>query len=166
MRILLTLVVWGALIGGLWLYMNTRRDMGALPADSQVITGQETKNLTVVITTTFTLARNPFAFTADDAPPQNFILRLNGVFITFPGKELKPGEPYHLSHVPVMADSHNELFFQTSYAYETNREHAVRLQVILGGKTVAEKTFWSQGGTTISGTMTFIPGKEAKHDHT
>ena len=169
MRFLLTLAIWAVFIGGLYLY-TSQRNAAAVAARESVKTPevqQTMQRITVELTPTFSIEKDPFALTTD-APQQAIDIRLNGVSLSVAAGDIGRGKKLLISDVEVAAADHNELFIKASPPVgESGIDHGIRVRLLDGGRVLADRTIWSSGGGLVAGSVAFARqrAEEDGHDH-
>lgn len=169
-RLLLTVVIWIVIVGGLRLYTNYRETvMAASPSAASVELEEETaleESVSLVITPTFSVEKDPFALDVDDAASAGMDLRVNGHSVTFE-ETMKRGISLTIADVKHLAYGYNEIFINASPPLtESQLDHGVRIQVIGDHAPILDKTLWSSTGAPVSGTLVFeLSATEVPHDH-
>lgn len=170
MRIFLSVVICITFIGGLGLYMNNRAT--ALPGPGQDYQVQAAKaQYSLLITTTFAIEPDPFAVQIDDdAQAAGLIVRLGKKEILRQTGDMESGVPVIVKPLEGLVIGNNEIYLEASPPLQdSNKSHAVRVQIMENDILIAEKTSWSQPGGKVADTMSFSietqEKKEDDHDH-
>lgn len=166
MRFILTFFIWLIIVGGLWTYIHYRdNDIPATVNGTGLITADA--SVTIEITPTFNLERDPFALQSEIAET-GLMLHFNSINIAVLENNIQRGKTYRLENIKGLVHEQNNIFFQASPPLsESSLEQAVRIRVFINNTPTAEQTFWAGQGARISGNLrfTYLPEKEAGHDH-
>jgi len=128
--------------------------------------------LDLELTLTFEPESDPFALATDekdlDLPPV-VIVRLNNVEVSAIHEGIAPGVPWLKEDIEGVVLGTNELFIEaTPPIADIMTYHAVRVRLLEDGREIADRTFWSQSGENVIGTLRFEKGSdkaEREHDH-
>lgn len=169
MRIAGVLIIWAVIAGGLFLYKETRYSHGET-TEAVAATVKATASVTIEVTATFTAEQDPFSLdVADDGGGSPFILRLGTQVLFDDADALQPGVPLITDALTDLNAGMHELYIDASPPLDNAAaSHAVRLRAFESGRLIAEKTFWSEPGGKISGTLQFeLIAEETgeAHDH-
>jgi len=170
MRIFLAAFICITFIGGLGLYMSNRAVAVSIPQNN--IQPQTARaHYSLLVTTTFAIEPDPFAIQTDDSkPPAGLIVRLGNKEILRQTEQMEAGIPVIVTPLEGLVSGSNEIYLEASPPVDnTDKSHAVRVQIMEDDFSIAEKTFWSQPGSKVADTMRFtIENQEKKgdeHDH-
>ncbi|WP_028580200.1 hypothetical protein [Desulfogranum japonicum] len=157
MRFLLVLLVWGIIIGGVYLYTVKRdsRTVAAVPVAEAV--SLDAKHFSLEITPTFNLEKDPFALVLDD---QQTLLevRINGKNLQVDTQQAQAGQVMQIEHLANLVHGPNEIFIQAApptAASASASEYGVRIKVMEDSLPIAETTLWSNAGSLVSGSLHF-----------
>jgi len=168
MRIILSLIIWVAIVGGLWGYTQSRMLLKGHPVQNvQPEMERTTRSFSLGITPTFSVEEDPFSLALDQNNQQGFQVAVNGKLIPISPDELKQGQRLTITDVGNIARGLNEIYVQASPPLQAAEiEYGVRILLLEEETIVAEKTFWSQSGSLVTGTLVFnLEEKEQDHDH-
>ena len=170
MRIFLAAFICITFIGGLGLYMSHRAK--AFPRPQNNIQPQDAKaSYSLLVTTTFAIEPDPFAIQTDNTkPPAGLIVRQGKNEILRQTEQMVAGIPVLVNPLEGLVSGSNEIYIEASPPVgNSDKSHAVRVQIMEDDFLIAEKTFWSQPGSKVSDTMRFTiedqQKKEDDHDH-
>lgn len=152
MRLVLTALMWAALLGGLSLFV----DRGPAPEPPPLApraAGFEYQTYSLEVTLSFDPAPDAFALRAgDDQPPAAFLVRLHGREILRMEEGPKAGRPVRLEAPPGLGPGLNEFFVQAGPPAEAEgKAGAVRLRLVRKGIVIAETTLWADDGKPAAG---------------
>ncbi|WP_321492132.1 hypothetical protein [uncultured Desulfobacter sp.] len=169
MRFLLCILIWIFFVGGLWAY-TAQRDAslpkGTAPvADRDVLTGE----YVLEITPGFSIDKDPFALSLDDAPQSPGLeVRLNGQALTVGSGEISRGKVIRITEGLTPTAGFNEFYVQASPPMsETHLDHGLKIRFLDRGSPVIDQTVWGSRGALVAGTVSFslTAHKEDNHDH-
>ncbi len=152
-RLVLVAVIWVVIFGGTGMFL--RMDTPAAPSAAmhEPDVREAGGNFSLEITTSFALARDPFALTAGVENTDPLVVTLSGKEL-FSAESLPSGETLIISPLKGVVKGGNEFFVQASPPVDdTGQSHALRLRFLRGGAVLAEKTFWSDDGAAIAGAL-------------
>jgi hypothetical protein len=155
LRLLAAAVISLLILGGLSLFIAGREG----PAYGDVVERTNAKAagaFSVDVTLSFSpTASDPFAVVEKQATPRPaVVLKLNGREILSVDKEIPAGELITANDVAGVVVGRNEFLVEADPPLDVaNRAHAIRVRVQRDGKTVAEKTTWSEPGTRLVSRM-------------
>lgn len=167
MRIIFALAIWAIVLSGLFLYMEARSNRSS--TDSAPATGKlETAGpYALEITILTTLQPDPFALTTGSGNQAESIhVRVNGRSVLSRTERIEAGTALRIEPVPGLLSGVNEIYLGASPPLdEHGRPAAIRLRLFNGLVPVVDETLWSDGGSKISGTISFsLPGIEGLRD--
>jgi len=165
-RFLLAGLAWLLCLGSVTLYMNMREDArDSIAAQPALALQSAHARYDLEVTLTFRAEADPFALNTNAASDAGSI-SLNGVGILELAEVADPGVPWRAQLEGVVAGP-NELFVQATPPGGYGMSHAVRVRLIKNGVPMREKTFWSEGGGGILGTLHFDLKQDGEdgHDH-
>jgi hypothetical protein len=154
-RLALVAAIWVLVMGGTALFLRLDTP-GAGPRPllprPETVTGDHA----LEITTSFALAPDPFALTADADQGRALTVRLSGR-IVHEADAMPPEGVLRISPIPGLLEGANEFHVQaTPPADQGDRpevRHALRLRFLRGAEVVAERTFWAARGAPVSGSL-------------
>lgn len=168
MRIILSLIIWVAIVGGLWGYTQGRLYLKGGPVQN-ILPEMELseRSFALGITPTFSVEKDPFSLDVDQNDNQGFQVSVNGKVVPLPPDELKQGQMLIIPDMDNIAVGLNEIYVQASPPVQAGDiEHGVRILLLEEDAIVADKTFWSRSGSLVTGTLVFnLEQKEQDHDH-
>jgi hypothetical protein len=123
------------------------------------------KHVDLEMTLTFEPEADPFALgigTEEDFHALPLVsVRLNNKPVAELHEALPPGTPWFKQNIEGVAVGTNELFLEaTPPVFDTQVRHAVRVRLLINGRTLADKTFWSESGEKVVGTLRFEFGHD------
>lgn len=165
MRILLVILIWILMVGGLALYIRARGVPlpGATAPASQATAG----HVTLEITPTFTAEPDPFALqTGTTEPPAALILRMNGRELSRITDKIESGKALRIEPKDAAVTGTNELFLEASPPSEQSEQsHALRVRVYRDGLLLADQTLWSEPGGKVLGSVSFAGQSTPTQEH-
>jgi len=168
MRFLLVIAIWIVIVGGLYGYV-TKRDARRLQVKAPV--AQDIRvggNFSIEFTPTFSIEKDPFALTTSGSELPPVEIRLNGVALGLETNEIGRGVTQRLSGVSGILEGHNEIYVSASPPVsEDSLEHGIRVKLLQDRAVLVDKTLWSEQGSLVAGTVSFMHLKqeEEEHDH-
>ncbi|MGD9818404.1 MAG: hypothetical protein AB7V04_06860 [Desulfomonilaceae bacterium] len=165
-RPLLVIIIWTILIGGLYIYMNSRESI-VEQLDKQPEISSATYRL--VITTSETTEKDSFALTIGNDAAIALSARLNGAEVFRSEEGFQSGKQTIIDDIKGARVGLNELFIEVNpglMAYD--RPMAVRIQLFRSFEEIADKTLWTEPGDKIISTVQFLIPEESsrkEHDH-
>lgn len=148
-RLALAAFIWLAILGGTTLFMR----LEAPPATATVQqAAQLAGTFTLELTTTFELAPDPFALTADKSGDGALTVSQNGQTV-FSAEELPAHNPMIIESLPPLLEGLNEFLVNASPPQEAGESYAVRLRLLRGDVPLAGETFWASGGAQVTGIL-------------
>lgn len=155
MRFLLSAAIWLVLIGGLWVF-TSQRDAGVVQTPRTVVDHTAQGSFAIEVTTTFTLEDDPFAIQTDNTKSTGMDLRLNGRRLALAEEKPSRGQTIRMDKVEGVLQGHNEVYVQASPPVaESHLEQGLRIKFFVDGNLIADRTFWSSSGATISDSLSF-----------
>lgn len=157
MRPLLAAAIWIILVGGLAAYMHGRDQALGIPEFRQT---SASGDFALEATTSFAVEPDPFALQVDEATkPPALVVKLNGKSVLLITERLEAGTPIVAEKVGGIVEGPNELYVEANPPLEmAGKSHAIRVRLLRGGHTIAEKSFWSEPGSKIATTFTVNVG--------
>jgi hypothetical protein len=165
MRPFIAIAIWIALVGGLGLYMSTRPVPEELPAYER---SQAEGAFSLEITTSFTAAPDPFALRTEEAPEAtSLIIQLNGKEVFRSTGRLDAGRTIEMKPLRGLVIGENEFYIEANPTLEqAMHAHALRIRLLRGAETLAERTFWSGEGVRLATVFSVtIQASEGKKDN-
>lgn len=163
-RFILTGLVWIICVGGVALYMNQRDT--ATPIDNAitlVAKAASKHTFDLEITTTFSPQPDPFALTTETTPAIE--ISINGTPLPLDAEAISPRHPFVLSNFGNVNIGENEIHISATPPTDAfDERHAIRLRILENTSTIAESTFWTEGGESVSGTLQFSITASASGD--
>ena len=160
MRILLVLLLWLFVVGGVGFY-TSRSNIERRPSRRTAVVTNISSNCECRVWTSFSAAPDPFALNSDgDALVLNVLLNGKPILVR---KGTLDGSSVQVSQITTgLVSGKNELFLETTPPFsEHDRKHAARLQLSRQGKVLVDKTFWSNGGMPLVTSVPFeVMGSE------
>ena len=149
MRIVLVVLIWVVLAGGLALYMHNRTAVQSAPEmELHAARGE----FALEVTTTFPLEPDPFALRSDgneDAPA--LVVRVNGREVLRRTERVEPGAPIRVEPFTGLGQGDNELYVEANPPLDiAGRSQAVRVRVLQDSTVIADRSFWSDQGNRIA----------------
>lgn len=156
MRILSAIIIWIVFLGCLIVFLSFR-DSTVTSSPSPVELEEPDASYILTVTTTFALEPDPFAIQTDDKDrPPALLVRLGNHEILRKTDRVAAGSIIRVEQVSNLVLGDNEIYLQASPPIEeSDKNHAVRLQILLNNRIIAEKTFWSPPGGNLAGTFRF-----------
>ncbi len=166
-RFLLSILIWGVMVGGVWLYTAARD--ARLPQESSRINAATAVRgeFILSLTSTFSTQKDPFALDTGEESASDLVLRLNGKDIDLPSPDMARGQEMRISRLPDLLPGFNEVYINAGPPVsESMLFHGIRVKLTLNGAPVADQTIWAGHGERVSGTAGFTldPEKESGHD--
>ncbi|QTA81051.1 Uncharacterized protein dnl_33750 [Desulfonema limicola] len=166
MRIFLAVFICITFTGGLGLYMSCRTEAYIPETNNKHQTG--TSGYSLLITAAFAVEPDPFAIQTDDTKPgAGLIVSMGKKEILRQTRQIKPGIPVLVKPLKGLVPGINELYIEASpFLEDTDKSHALRVQIMEHDFLIAEKTFWSFPGGKIADTIRFkIKAQQDKEDN-
>lgn len=153
MRLVVAALIWVVLIGGLAAYMTHRNHRTGKTLSHTMAEAPGTFALEV--TPTFDLEPDPFALqTKGSGPAHALLVKVNGAEILKRSDRIQRGVPIVFEPVPSLSVGTNEVYLEANPPVgEANRAMAVRVRILRDGKTLADRSFWSDMGSKVSTTF-------------
>jgi hypothetical protein len=151
-RLVITAVIWVALLGGLSLYMHGREPAVAV----EEFTFREAEgSYSIDVTTGFAVEPDPFALQAEEgAQPAALTVQVNGEQILRETERVPQGAPIRVEDVTGLIAGVNEFYVEANPPLDASQQaHALRIRVLRDGTPLAERTFWSEPGGRIAETF-------------
>jgi len=167
-RFALVAAIWVLFIGGVGFYMKVRSVPASSASLDWVEPEQAAAQYDLELTLTFDAQPDPFALVLDDSEPQAVVsVRLNDTLAAEMLEGAPPGEPWLKEDIQGVVVGTNELLIEaTPPVGQAQASHAVRVRLLRDNETLAEKTFWTEGGQKVTGTLRFeIAHDESEADH-
>jgi len=170
-RFILVALIWILCVGGVAFYMHARdADRETRTAGTAVAPESAKARYKLELTLTFDAQPDPFALSTDDSQsPSVASVRINDTPAAVLTEGTAPGEPWVKEDIPGIVVGTNELFLEATPPLEDpGIRHGIRVRLLENGQTVADRTFWNEGGSKVTGTLRFeiAPKKnEDDHDH-
>jgi len=157
MRIALAAVLWIVLVGGLFAFLAANAPIEPAPAQAHPAAPG---SYTVELTASFALGPDPFALEPSAA---GLTRLLRGRARLSEAGPRAAGEPL-LAALDGLQAGRNELFVRAAPPLAAgDRAHALRVVLRRGAEIVAERTFWSEPGGPLAGTLAVeLPGTPAR----
>jgi len=148
-RLIGVVLVWVVFAGGPLLFVRQRKPLET-PRELEQRTAQGV--LSLRLTPAFAADPDPFALDVPAAPePASLALWLNGRPVYRTEKPLGAGSSLLLDDVPGLVVGENEFYVEAYPLLEdAARPHALRMQVLRDGRTIADRTFWSEPGLPVA----------------
>ncbi len=169
MRPIIAAAIWLVLVGGLTAYMSTRQEVIA-PRTFDLPKGKG--EFSMEITASFDAEPDPFSLRADkDDPATTLLVKLNGRQVLQRTDKVPGGTPLVAENIAGVIQGKNEVYLEVNPGVtDIYKPHAVRVRVLRDNEPIAERTFWSEPGTRIAGTLSFDvkmeqPTEEKDHGH-
>ena len=173
MRLVLVLILWAAIIGGVTLYMEHRGGR-AVSAVSLSAPELADRHFILEVTATFDAEPDPFALRTDGSAGAGIVVRRGGEEI-LRSDTLRAGEPVTVPVEGLRAGVNEFVFEAAPPSGEVGRAAGLRLRLLEGLSVVADRTYWAEGGAVVAGTFrpelaasgavaNEISGKEADHE--
>jgi hypothetical protein len=150
MRPLLALIVAGAILGGLQLYMRTRPQ----PAGRQAGVAEHMAEGHFSVELTLTFDAGPDAFAVDLADAAALLVRLRGREILRRSEAIAAGQQLRVDDVAGVVSGHNEFYVQaTPRDAVAAVSRAVRVRILRDGHPIADQTLWAEPGEVVQGAI-------------
>ncbi len=165
-RPMLVIIIWTILIGGLYIYMNSRESIVEPPDKQHEISSA---NYRLVITTTGTTEKDSFALTVGNDKASAMSARLNGAEVFRSEEGFQSGKQTIIDDIKGVRVGQNELLIEVNpslMAYD--RPMAVRIQLFRSLEEIADRTLWTEPGDKMISTVQFLVPEESsrkEHDH-
>lgn len=154
-RFILVISVWIVFVGGLGLYMyqrNASTGKSIVPIEFKAAE----RVYTVEITPTFTAEPDPFALQTDEDELAALVLKLGDMELLSGIEQAEKGKTITVENVKGLVIGSNELYLEASPPIDqSDSSHAVRLRLLEDNIPIAEKTFWSENGSKVTGVLHF-----------
>ena len=168
-RIGLVIAIWMVFVGGLGLYMR-QRDAGASEGPTVIRLETAAGQYAVEVTPSFAAAPDPFALQIDEQDAgAALVVRLGEREILRVTDHVEGGKPLRIEDVEGVVVGMNEVLVEASPPTDqADRRHFVLLRVLRDEAAIAERTFWSEGGAKVAGSLRFeiaAGDREGAHEH-
>ena len=152
MRIIVVIIVWVVIVGGLSLFMSSQ-DKSAGESSFTIHDAEDTYSLEIV--TTFAVETDPFALQTDDTDkPVALLVKVNGETVLKIEEDMESGESIVVDDISGLIVGRNEFYIEANPPLElSNVSHAIRLRVLKEQEILAEKSLWSEPGLKIADTL-------------
>lgn len=149
MRIVLALLIWVVLAGGLALYMHNRSTVQSAP---EMVLHAAHGEFAVEVTTTFPLEPDPFALRSDgNEDASALVVRVNGREVLRRTERVEPGAPIVVERITGLAQGDNEFYVEATPPLNmVGRSQAVRVRVLQDSSVIADHSLWSDQGNRIA----------------
>ena len=149
MRFLLVISIWVVLIGGLTLFMATRR---TILVPNSIGFEKAVGEFTMLIATTFDAEPDPFGL-EPIGRSNSLYVKLNGNVVFSTSDVVKKGKPLSIP-IDGLVKGKNEFFVAISPQLdEANLHQAALVKIMWNGRQLSERTFWTEDGNRIAGTI-------------
>ena len=165
MRIVLVIAIWIIMIGGMFLFMNSKESAPSI-YDYKYEEVKEAYSLEIVATSP--AEPDPFTLQTDESSPMASILvKINGIKALRITEPIDAGEKLTVENVPGLKIGENEFYVEVNPPIESvNKIFAVRVSVNRGYTKIASETLWSPEGLKVADTFTlYIKEDESSEDH-
>ena len=152
MRPMVAALIWIVLVGGLTLYTHMREPAKAF----KTIAPRTVEGVFALeITPSFTAEPDPFALRGDtERGAPALTIRVNGKEAVRVTDRTEPGRPIRVEPVPGLVQGDNEIYLEVNPPLSAGSgSHAVRVSLLQEGRTLKERTFWSEPGSRIAETF-------------
>jgi hypothetical protein len=152
MRLILVIIVWIVIVGGLSLYMHSRVEKHV---STEVTFEQAKGEYSLELITTSKLVPDPFSLsTAQMSEPASLIVKVNGTEVLRTSAPIESQSRIKIPSVKNLIDGQNEIYVEANPPVDqTNAVFAVRVRIILNNRIVTERTLWSDPGMKIADTI-------------
>ncbi len=154
-RLALVAAIWVLVMGGTALFLHLDAP-GAGPRPLLPRPEAATGDHALEISTSFALARDPFALTVDADQGRALTVRLSGS-IVLEADAMPSGGVLRIAPIPGLLAGVNEFHVLATPPVDPGGQsevrHALRLRLLRGAEVVAEQTFWAEQGAPVSGTL-------------
>ncbi|MDQ1239968.1 MAG: hypothetical protein QG577_2154 [Thermodesulfobacteriota bacterium] len=152
MRLVIAAIIWIIFIGGLSVYMQARESVEMAPDKTlQTAMGK----FTIRVTTTFAPVPDPFALKTLEQSSSSLTVKLHGVKVLGPDSQPDADEFLFRADLPQLLAGRNEFYVE---AYPdlraASKANALRVEIMKDGVVLTDRTFWSEPGERIAGTLT------------
>ena len=168
MRIVLVVIIWIVIVGGLWAYVWQRDAAVVNTIAEKPIVELAEQSYSLEITPTFSTEVDPFALDTSDANTETLEVRLNGNQIPVTGIQLERGLTRTIPTLDGVVKGHNEIYLKASPPLSQHTlNHGIRIRLFENDSPIADHTLWNSRGSLVSGTVSFEIGsvQEDDHDH-
>ena len=168
MRLILVVIIWIVIVGGMWTYVWQRDASVVGSAAETPIIELSSQQYSLEITPTFSVEEDPFALNTSDTGSEQLELRLNGKLLTFANILLERGQVQLIDNLKGVVNGHNEIYLKASPPVsQFMLNHGIRVRLLENGAAIVDHTIWNSQGSLVSGTIAFETGltKEDDHDH-
>jgi len=168
MRFAMTTLVWLIMVGGLAFYIAQRDRRPSADIRTATEESAPMEDFTLEITPAFPTAADPYALHGDRAATATLVVRLGERELFRSDRPLPAGVAVSVHPVAGLVVGRNELFLRASPPVsEALLDHAVRVRLLQGSRTVFDETLWGKSGASVTGAIPFTLGgtAEAGHDH-
>jgi hypothetical protein len=154
MRFILTAAVWIIILAFLSLFFISRETTVSTFKKEEI---KETTDISVVVTTTFSVEKDPFALDLGDKK-QPFVLSLDGKTIIEKSEGVTDREPISVD-IDSVNNGEHEVLVSANPSGE-GKSNAVRIEVYKEGSPLKERTIWFDAGQKINASLIFNTGAE------
>mgnify|MGYP006306966333 CR=1 FL=1 len=155
-RIATAMAVCILFLSGVTWYMSSR-NLGKSGESNAVELQAAEARYDLEVTPTFSAKRDPFALRTDDREEEAALsVRLGDREILAVKQDAPAGQPIVVHHIEGLVRGWNELYLQAAPPADAyGVRHFVHMRLLRDGAPVAEKTFWSDGGALVAGSVKF-----------
>lgn len=168
MRLLAVILIWVAILGGLALYMQSRKFFS--PTEENVYVIQPAPGeFTLEVTPTFDAQGGVDPFALDPVAQPAFVLSLRGKEIVSYDETALAGQPIEVSwdseDAPLEVGGNEFHIKMTTPTADANTVYGVRLRLLRDGAEVDSRTLWSQPGSPVDGVFPIQLDQPVTTDH-
>jgi hypothetical protein len=160
LRFVLVILAWLICVGGVAYYMRAREPFYfADTTREHLVPRSLTTPLDLELMLTFDPQPDPFALSdRGSGTPPGVRIRINDHVVAELSEGIRPGSPWLKKNIEGAVAGPNELYVEaTPPVEESETRQAVRIRLFQDGRTVADHTFWNEGGEKVTGTLPFQP---------
>lgn len=171
-RVLLAVLIWILLVGGLYEYMH-RRNANPVARSSGVSAVAASGIYTLELTPGFVPVPDPFALNldVDGGKAPALFARLRGREILSLSGDIVAGASLRVENIPGVSGGDNEIVVAASPPIDgASGRHFLQARVLKNGVPIASEIFWAEGSARVDGVLRFAApaqsstGAEADHD--
>jgi len=160
-RLLLAVLVWAVLLGGLFLYLG-QRHLHELTTEYTFKPAQG--DFALQINSTFPMGADLFALRSKEPLPAPLKVWLNGMALKIPEADFSVPSAVRLEEVQGIFDGRNEFYIESHPASREGTPGALKLELFRGRKMLFEKTLWTDGASKIASTF-YVDLHEKEPEH-
>lgn len=152
MRLVLAATLCIILLGGVSLYMKARETLEPPP---EAVLHEVPGRFALRVMTTFLPRPDPFGLRGHEASSSGLTVTLHGKHVLGPDSQPNPDNLVFNANIPQLLKGKNE-FYVEAYPdlLAASKPNALRVEITRDGVVLSDRTFWSEPGERIAGTLT------------